>query len=180
VTGRGRPRRPCASPPMDGDVPSYIDELESVVRDVHERSAEAPPVRDGWQRSHDRTRRAVRHNDNAAPRCDHHGRQPALAAANGLPQIEGHRRGMLTLRRIVIAPPSRASKCSPCTRSRKKTGRAAAEVSTLMDLGATLRGVKPKRSPAKACACGSSPARSSAIALREALAMLEARTPGTG
>jgi predicted ArsR family transcriptional regulator len=49
VTGRGRP---ATTVRITGDgrrrFLAYIDELESVVRDVHERSAEAAPVRDGW------------------------------------------------------------------------------------------------------------------------------------
>jgi predicted ArsR family transcriptional regulator len=49
VTGRGRPATTVRIT-ADGRrrFLAYIDELESVVRDVHERSAEAPPVRDGW------------------------------------------------------------------------------------------------------------------------------------
>ncbi|HEV8022236.1 MAG TPA: transcriptional regulator [Candidatus Lustribacter sp.] len=49
VTGRGRPATTVRITP-DGRKRflAYIDELESVVRDVHERSGDASPVRDGW------------------------------------------------------------------------------------------------------------------------------------
>jgi predicted ArsR family transcriptional regulator len=48
LTGRGRPAT-IVRITSDGRrrFLAYIDELESVVRDVHERAAE-PPVRDGW------------------------------------------------------------------------------------------------------------------------------------
>ena len=49
VTGRGRP---ATTVRITGDgrrrFLAYIDELESVVRDVHERSADTRTVRDGW------------------------------------------------------------------------------------------------------------------------------------
>jgi predicted ArsR family transcriptional regulator len=49
VTGRGRP---ATTVRITGDgrrrFLAYIDELESVVRDVHERSAETPRMGDGW------------------------------------------------------------------------------------------------------------------------------------
>jgi predicted ArsR family transcriptional regulator len=49
VTGRGRPATTVRIT-VDGRrrFLAYIDELESVVRDVHERSAGASPVADGW------------------------------------------------------------------------------------------------------------------------------------
>jgi predicted ArsR family transcriptional regulator len=49
VTGRGRPSTTVRIT-VDGRrrFLAYIDELESVVRDVHERSAHASPVADGW------------------------------------------------------------------------------------------------------------------------------------
>jgi predicted ArsR family transcriptional regulator len=49
VTGRGRPATTVRIT-VDGRrrFLAYIDELESVVRDVHERSADASPVTDGW------------------------------------------------------------------------------------------------------------------------------------
>jgi predicted ArsR family transcriptional regulator len=49
VTGRGRPATTVRIT-IDGRrrFLAYIDELESVVRDVHERSADASPVADGW------------------------------------------------------------------------------------------------------------------------------------
>jgi predicted ArsR family transcriptional regulator len=49
VTGSGRPATTVRIT-VDGRrrFLAYIDELESVVRDVHARSAESPPVRDGW------------------------------------------------------------------------------------------------------------------------------------
>ena len=49
VTGRGRPATTVRIT-ADGRrrFLAYIDELESVVRDVHERSGESAPARDGW------------------------------------------------------------------------------------------------------------------------------------
>ena len=49
VTGRGRPATTVRTT-ADGRrrFLAYIDELESVVRDVHERSGDDAPVRDGW------------------------------------------------------------------------------------------------------------------------------------
>jgi predicted ArsR family transcriptional regulator len=49
VTGRGRPATTVRITP-DGRTRflAYIDELESVVRDVHARSAENASLRDGW------------------------------------------------------------------------------------------------------------------------------------
>jgi predicted ArsR family transcriptional regulator len=49
VTGRGRPATTVRIT-AEGRrrFLAYIDELESVVRDVHARSAETSPVADGW------------------------------------------------------------------------------------------------------------------------------------
>jgi predicted ArsR family transcriptional regulator len=49
VTGRGRPATTVRIT-TEGRrrFLAYIDELESVVRDVHARSAQASPVGDGW------------------------------------------------------------------------------------------------------------------------------------
>ena len=49
VTGRGRPATTVRITD-DGRrrFLAYVDELESVVRDVHERAAESTPLRDGW------------------------------------------------------------------------------------------------------------------------------------
>jgi predicted ArsR family transcriptional regulator len=49
VTGRGRPAT-IVRITADGRTRflAYIDELESVVRDVHQRSGETPAFRDGW------------------------------------------------------------------------------------------------------------------------------------
>ena len=61
------------------------------------------------------------------------------AAANGLPQIEGHRRGMLTLRRIVVAAARAGIEVlTVYAFSEENWGRSAAEVGTLMDLGASF------------------------------------------
>jgi undecaprenyl diphosphate synthase len=102
------------------------------------------------------------------------------AAANGLPQIEGHRRGMLTLRRIVIAAAkSGIEVLTVYAFSEENWGRAAAEVGALMDLGATFA-----RREADAFARESVRVRLIGrrdrlpIALREAFAMLESRTAG--
>ncbi len=102
------------------------------------------------------------------------------AAANGLPAIEGHRRGMLTLRRVVIA----ASKAgidvlTVYAFSEENWGRSAAEVGALMDLGAAFA-----RREAEAFAREGVRVRLIGrrdrlpIALREAMAALEARTAG--
>jgi predicted ArsR family transcriptional regulator len=49
VTGRGRPATTVRiTTGGRRRFLAYIDELESVVRDVHERSADASPVGDGW------------------------------------------------------------------------------------------------------------------------------------
>jgi len=102
------------------------------------------------------------------------------AAANGLPQIEGHRRGMLTLRRIVVAAAKAGiGVLTVYAFSEENWGRSSAEVGTLMELGAAFarresdafvrEGIRVRiigrrdRLP---------------VALREALAMLETRTAG--
>jgi undecaprenyl diphosphate synthase len=102
------------------------------------------------------------------------------AAANNLPQIEGHRRGMLTLRRIVIAA-ARAGidVLTAYAFSEENWGRSSAEVGTLMELGAVFA-----RREADAFAREGIRVRVIGrrdrlpIALREALAMLETRTAG--
>ena len=102
------------------------------------------------------------------------------AAANGLPQIEGHRRGMLTLRRIVIAAAKAGIEVlTVYAFSEENWGRTAAEVGTLMDLGATFA-----RREADAFAREGVRVRLIGrrdrlpIALREAFATLETRTAG--
>lgn len=104
------------------------------------------------------------------------------AAANNLPQIEGHRRGMLTLRRIVIAA-ARAGidVLTAYAFSEENWGRSSAEVGTLMELGASFA-----RREADAFAREGVRVRVIGrrdrlpIALREALLMLETRTDGGG
>ena len=102
------------------------------------------------------------------------------AAANGLPQIEGHRRGMLTLRRIVIAAAKAGIEVlTVYAFSEENWGRSSAEVGTLMDLGATFA-----RREADAFAREGVRVRLIGrrdrlpVALREAFAMLETRTAG--
>jgi undecaprenyl diphosphate synthase len=61
------------------------------------------------------------------------------AAASGLPQIEGHRRGMLTLRRIVVAAAKAGIEVlTVYAFSEENWGRGPAEVGTLMELGAAF------------------------------------------
>src|SRR5580698_1247975 len=102
------------------------------------------------------------------------------AAANGLPQIEGHRRGMLTLRRIVIAAAKLGIEVlTVYAFSEENWGRSSAEVGTLMDLGVTFA-----RREADAFAREGVRVRVIGrrdrlpIALREALTMIETRTAG--
>ena len=102
------------------------------------------------------------------------------AATNGLPQIEGHRRGMLTLRRIVIAAAKAGIEVlTVYAFSEENWGRSSAEVGTLMDLGVTFA-----RREADAFAREGVRVRVIGrrdrvpIALREALTMLESRTAG--
>ena len=102
------------------------------------------------------------------------------AAANGLPQIEGHRRGMLALRRIVIAAAKAGIEVlTVYAFSEENWGRSPAEVGTLMDLGATFA-----RREADAFAREGVRVRLIGrrdrlpIALREAFATLESRTAG--
>jgi undecaprenyl diphosphate synthase len=102
------------------------------------------------------------------------------AAANGLPQIEGHRRGMLALRRIVIAAAKAGIEVlTVYAFSEENWGRSSAEVGTLMDLGATFA-----RREADAFAREGVRVRLIGrrdrlpVALREAFATLESRTAG--
>src|SRR5271166_5578779 len=61
------------------------------------------------------------------------------AASNGLPAIEGHRRGMLSLRRVVIAAAKAGiDVLSVYAFSEENWGRAPSEVGALMDLGAAF------------------------------------------
>jgi undecaprenyl diphosphate synthase len=102
------------------------------------------------------------------------------AAANGLPQIEGHRRGMLTLRRIVIAAAKAGIEVlTVYAFSEENWGRSSAEVGTLMDLGATFarREVEAfAREGVRVRLIGRRDRLP--IALREAFATLETRTAG--
>jgi len=100
------------------------------------------------------------------------------AAASGLPSIEGHRRGMLTLRRIVIAAVKAGiDVLSVYAFSEENWGRAPAEVGALMDLGASFA-----RREAEAFAREGVRVRLIGrrdrlpIASREAFAMLETHT----
>lgn len=102
------------------------------------------------------------------------------AAANGLPQIEGHRRGMLALRRVVIAAARTGiDVLTAYAFSEENWGRSASEIGTLMELGASFA-----RREADAFAREGVRVRAIGrrdrlpIALREALAMLETRTAG--
>src|ERR1700689_4972769 len=102
------------------------------------------------------------------------------AGANGVAQIEGHRRGMLTLRRIVVAAAKLGIEVlTVYAFSEENWGRSAAEVGTLMDLGATFA-----RREADAFAREGVRVRLIGrrdrlpVALREAFAMLESRTAG--
>jgi undecaprenyl diphosphate synthase len=104
------------------------------------------------------------------------------AAASGLPSIEGHRRGMLTLRRIVIAAAKAGiDVLTVYAFSEENWGRTPAEVGALMDLGASFA-----RREADAFAREGVRVRLIGrrdrlpIALREAFAMLESRTAGCG
>jgi undecaprenyl diphosphate synthase len=105
------------------------------------------------------------------------------AAANGLPQIEGHRRGMLTLRRIVIAAAKAGIEVlTVYAFSEENWGRSSAEVGTLMDLGAAFarREVEAfAREGVRVRLIGRRDRLP--VALREAFAALETRTAaGTG
>ncbi len=102
------------------------------------------------------------------------------AAANNLPPLEGHRRGMLTLRRIVIAAAKAGiDVLTVYAFSEENWGRSSAEVGALMDLGATFA-----RREADAFARENVRVRLIGrrdrlpIALREAFAVLENRTAG--
>jgi undecaprenyl diphosphate synthase len=102
------------------------------------------------------------------------------AAANGFAQIEGHRRGMLTLRRIVIAAAKAGIEVlTVFAFSEENWGRSSAEVGTLMDLGATFarREVETfAREGVRVRLIGRRDRLP--VALREAFAMLETRTAG--
>jgi undecaprenyl diphosphate synthase len=102
------------------------------------------------------------------------------AAANGLPQIEGHRRGMLTLRRIVIAAAKAGIEVlTVYAFSEENWGRTAAEVGTLMDLGTMFARRETEafaREGVRARLIGRRDRLP--IALREAFAELESRTAG--
>jgi undecaprenyl diphosphate synthase len=102
------------------------------------------------------------------------------AAGAGLPAIEGHRRGMLALRRIVIAAAKAGiDVLTVYAFSEENWGRSQSEVGALMDLGATFA-----RREADAFAREGVRVRLIGrrdrlpIALREAFAMLESRTAG--
>jgi undecaprenyl diphosphate synthase len=102
------------------------------------------------------------------------------AASNGLPALEGHRRGMLTLRRIVTA----ASKAgigvlSVYAFSEENWGRERSEVGALMDLGtafARREGEALAREDVRVRVIGRRDRVP--VAMREAFAVLEARTAG--
>ena len=102
------------------------------------------------------------------------------AAAAGLPAIEGHRRGMLTLRRIVVAAAKAGiGVLTVYAFSEENWGRERSEVGALMDLGALFA-----RREADAFAREGVRVRIIGrrdrlpVAVREAFATLEARTAG--
>ncbi len=105
------------------------------------------------------------------------------AASNGLPALEGHRRGMLQLRRIITAAAKAGvGVLTVYAFSEENWGRERSEVGALMDLGAAFA-----RREAQALAREDVRVRVIGRrdrlppALREALAILEARTAaGTG
>jgi undecaprenyl diphosphate synthase len=104
------------------------------------------------------------------------------AAANGLPHIEGHRRGVLTLRRIVVAAAKAGIEIlTVYAFSEENWGRSAAEVGTLMDLGATFARREAAafvREGVRVRVIGRRDRLP--VALREAFAMLEATTAACG
>jgi undecaprenyl diphosphate synthase len=102
------------------------------------------------------------------------------AASNAVPQIEGHRRGVLALRRIVVAAAKAGIEVlTVYAFSEENWGRSADEVCTLMDLGAAFA-----RAEAAAFAREGVRVRLIGrrdrlpIAAREAFAALESRTAG--
>jgi len=104
------------------------------------------------------------------------------AAANGLPAIEGHRRGMLTLRRVVIAAAKAGiDVLTVYAFSEENWGRGAAEITTLMDLGAAFARREAEsfvREGVRVRLIGRRDRLP--VALREAFAKLETRTAGAG
>ena len=102
------------------------------------------------------------------------------AAANGLPHIEGHRRGVLTLRRIVVAAAKAGIEVlTVYAFSEENWGRSAAEVGTLMDLAATFARREAAafvREGVRVRVIGRRDRLP--VALREAFAMMEATTAG--
>lgn len=102
------------------------------------------------------------------------------AASNELPQIEGHRRGMLTLRRVVIAAAKAGIEVlTVYAFSEENWGRSAAEIGSLMEIGAAFA-----RREAQAFAREGVRVRVIGrrdrlpVALREAFTMLETQTAG--
>ncbi len=102
------------------------------------------------------------------------------AAGNGLPAIEGHRRGMLTLRRVITAAAKAGiAVLTVFAFSEENWGRARSEVGALMDLGTAFA-----RREADALARENVRVRVIGrrdrlpLGLREAFALLEARTAG--
>jgi len=104
------------------------------------------------------------------------------AAANGLPQIEGHRRGMLTLRRIVIAAAKAGiDVLTVYAFSEENWGRSTAEVGALMDIGAAFARREAEAFVREGVRVRTIGRRDRLpIALREALTVLETRTAGGG
>ena len=104
------------------------------------------------------------------------------AASNGLPTIEGHRRGMLSLRRIVTAAAKAGiDVLTVYAFSEENWKRSKDEVGSLMDLGAAFA-----RREAEAFAREGVRVRLIGrrdrlpVAMREAFAALETRTAGAG
>jgi undecaprenyl diphosphate synthase len=102
------------------------------------------------------------------------------AASNDLPHIEGHRRGMLTLRRVVIAAAKAGIEVlTVYAFSEENWGRSTAEIGSLMEIGAAFA-----RREAQAFAREGVRVRVIGrrdrlpVALREAFTMLESQTAG--
>jgi undecaprenyl diphosphate synthase len=104
------------------------------------------------------------------------------AARNGLPAIEGHRRGVLSLRRVVTAAAKAGiDVLTVYAFSEENWGRSPSEVGALMDLGAAFARREAEafvREGVRVRVIG----RRDRLprSLHEALAMLEARTAGAG